>query len=212
MLLTCWVDVKYPSAPLRVRFVQIVRMIDFTNIIEHEIERPDVWTSLGSSEVFDSLSDEFKDQIKFLDKEASDFLYRYFKVSKFHTGPMWEPFAKKNFKYVESLPLAAEDDMLGKWLYNKGIPFSKWVFVLPNYGGQPLMMTWKMVIKSCGALFWGDDVVIFDESNQWCLTYWHEDEMFFGRINTTDPEIGYEEVERMNELERKYPGYKHLLK
>ena len=57
-----------------------------------------------------------------------------------------------------------------------------------------------------------DDIVIFDESIQWCLSYWHEDELFFGKMNTTDPEIGYKEVEVMNEKEKKHPGYKHPLK
>lgn len=187
-------------------------MIDFTNIRDHEIERPDSWTCFGTPEDFDSLSDEFKDQIKFLDKEAADFLYAYFEVSKFHTGPIWEPFAKKNFQYVENLSLGGDDDELKKWLYRRRIPFSKWVYVLPNFGEGPWMMTWKMVIKSCNDLFFADDVAIFDETNQWCLTYWHEDKLFFGSIHITDPEIGYKEVEEMNERERKYPGYKHPLK
>jgi len=69
-----------------------------------------------------------------------------------------------------------------------------------------------MVIKNCETLFFADDVVIFDESNQWCLSYWHEEHIFFGKINTTDPDLGYKDVEKMNELESKYPGYKHPLK
>lgn len=187
-------------------------MIDLTNIQEHEIDRPNVWTCLGSPSDFDSLSDEFKDQIKFLDKEASNFLYKYFEASRFHTGPVWEPFEKKNFKYVEKITVGLDESIIKKWLFKRGFPFSKWVFVLPNYGNEPLMMTWKMVIKKCENLFFADDVVIFDETNQWCLTYWHEDEMYFGQINTTDPEIGYNEIKEMDELEKKYPGYKHPLK
>lgn len=187
-------------------------MIDFSNINENEIERPNIRTCLGSPEEFDSLSNEFKDQIKFLDKEASDFLYKYFESSKFHTGPRWEPFEKKNFKYVDKISLDYDEQKIKKWLYNRGIEFAKWVYVLPNYGNAPLMMTWKMVIKNCESLFFGEDVVIFDESNQWCLSYWHEDEMFFGKINVITPEFGYKEVEVMNEIEKKYKGYKHPLK
>ncbi len=187
-------------------------MIDFQNIVEHEVERPDVWTCLGTPSDFDSLSDEFKDQIKFLDKEAGDFLYNYFQASNFHTGPLWQPFEKKNFKFVEQISLGEDPQVLKKWLYKRGIPFAKWVYVLPNYGLGPLMMTWKMVLKNSEMLFFSDDVVIFDESNQWCLSYWHEDEIFFGKINISDPEVGYKEVEVMNEKEKKYPGYKHPLK
>lgn len=175
-------------------------MIDFQNIKEHKIERPDGWTCLGGPTDFDSLPNEFKDQI------AGDFLYKYFKASKFHTGPMWEPFKKKNFKYVEKIAADEDAQTIKKWLYNRGIPFAKWVYVLPNYSNVPLMMTWKMVIKNYETLFFADDVVIFDETNQWCLSYWHEDELFFGKINSTDPEIGYNEIEQMNGLERKPLG------
>lgn len=187
-------------------------MIDFKNIKDYAIERPDGWTLLGSPEEFDALTDQHKDQLIFLNKEASDFLYTYFKASKFHTGPIWEPFQKKNFKYVDRLKLEEMDDSIKKWLYNRGIPFSKWVYVLPNYGKEPITMTWKMVVKHHHKLFFGDDVVIFDESNQWCLSYWHEDEITFGKLNTFKPEIGYHEVYQMNEREKKYPGYKHPLK
>ncbi|MEQ9165704.1 MAG: hypothetical protein RLO12_05575 [Fulvivirga sp.] len=187
-------------------------MVNFENIREHIIERPDATTCLGTSEDYDSLSIEHKDQIRFLDEEASKFLYKYFEVSRFHTGPLWNPFEKKNFKYTEKINVNVESQTLKKWLFDRSIAFSKWVYVLPNYTDYPITMTWKMVIKYFDTLFFGDDIIIFDESNQWCLTYWHEDELFFGRINTVDPEIGYKEVEEMNLLEKKYPGYKHPLK
>lgn len=187
-------------------------MIDFANIKEHEIARPAFQTSLGAPEDYDALPDAYKDQIKFLDKEAGNFLYKYFEASQFHTGPLWEPFQKKNFKYIEKIAVTEEQQKIKKWLYNRGIPFAKWVYVLPNYGQVTLTMTWKMVIKNCEQLFFADDVVIFDETNQWCLSYWHEDELFFGRINTPNHETGYKEVEKMNELEKKNPGYKHPLK
>lgn len=183
-------------------------MIDFTNIKDYAIERPNVWTCLGSPEEFDALTDQFKDQILFLNEKASNFLYKYFEASEFHTGPVWEPFQKNNFKYQEKISVGADYKEIKKWLYNKGIPFSKWVYVLPNYGQRPLTMTWKMVIKSCESLFFADDIVIFDKSNQWCLSYWHEDEIFFGKVHIVDPEIGYKKVEQMNEWE----SYKHPLK
>jgi len=187
-------------------------MIDFTNIKTHAIDRPEGWSSLGAAEDFDTLSDEFKDQIIFLDKSAGEFLYKFFSASGFHTGPFWEPFDKKNFKHIEKVNVTHNKAALKKWLYQRGLPFSKWVYVLPNFGGHPLAMTWKMVIKLCDNLFFADDIVIFDETIQWCLSYWHEDEMYFGKINTTSPEAGYKEVQAMNEKEKKYPGYKHPLK
>jgi len=186
--------------------------IDFTTIREHIIDPPNTWTYFGDKEDFAALSDEFKDQLFFLDKEARDFLYRYFEASSFHTGPMWEPFAKQNFKYTEQISVDSDLISIKKWLYNRGIPFSTWVFMLPGFSGHPMMMTWKMVVKHCDDLFFGNDLIFFDETNQWCLTYWHEDELFFGKINTSDPEIGYQRVAALNELEKKFPGFKHPLK
>jgi len=54
---------------------------------------------------------------------------------------MWEPFEKKNFKYIEKISIGEEEQKIKKWLFNRGIAFPKWVYVLPNYGNGPLMMT-----------------------------------------------------------------------
>src|SRR4051794_3055256 len=117
--------------------------IDFTNIRDHIIEAPETWTILGDKADFEALPDEFKDQLFFLDKEAGDFLYRYFEASLFHTGPVWEPFQKKNFKYTDQISVYEDPAPIKKWLYNRGIPFSNWVFMIPNFGNHPMMMTWK---------------------------------------------------------------------
>ena len=187
-------------------------MVDFDNIHSYEIKPPDSWTYFGSPDDFDALSKEHKDQIKFLSKEASDFLYQFFSASKLHTGPVWDPFQKGNFKHVDQISLDQEESIIKKWLYNRGIPFSKWVYVLPGFQDTPAMMTWKIVVKYCTTLFFRDDIVIFDKTNQWCLSYWHEDVMFFGKINTVNPEVGYQEMKLMNQKEQQYPGYKNPLK
>ncbi len=93
-----------------------------------------------------------------------------------------------------------------------GILIEKWVFLLPNHGQHPITLSWKMVVKHAGNIFWGDDVLIFDDTNQWCLYYWHEEELFFGKINTFDPEMGYQEMGELNEKEKKYPGFKNPYK
>ena len=80
----------------------------------------------------------------------------------------------------EFFPLPAESGKLKKWLFQRGLPFAPWLYVLPNYGEPPMAMTWKMVLKFCEEMFFGDDLVFFDDSHQWCLTYWHEDRLFWG--------------------------------
>lgn len=188
-------------------------MIEISNIKEFGIERPNNWTCLGGPEDFDNMSNESRDQIMFLNKEASDYLYEYFHLSNLHTGPLWEPFQKGNFKFTENANIFENKDFdLKKWLHNRGIPYSNWVFVLPNHSSGVLTMTWKMVIKNCDTLFFGDDIVIFDKTNQWCLSYWHEDEITFGKTSIINSEIGYKEFEELNEKEKKYPGFKHPYK
>jgi len=187
-------------------------MINFNNIKDHRIERPSKATSLGAVEGYDNLADEFKDQIIFLNKEASKFIYEYLESAKFVTGDLWEPFRKENFKFTEEIDEPEDEKDLKKWLFSRGILFSKWVFLLPNYGDCPMILTWKMVIKNAGNIFCGDDIIIFDQTNQWCLVYWHEEKLFFGKVNTFDAEIGYQEMEELNEKKRKYPGFKHPYK
>lgn len=156
-------------------------MVTFSNIKDHCIDPPNNWTLLGAPEEFINFSNEFKDQILFLDQEACDFLYKHFNASNFHTGPMWDPFNGGNFERVTQIKVGVESEAdIKKWLYQCGIPFAKWVYVLPNFSDHPIMMTWKMVIKHCDSLFFANDVVVFDETGKWCLTFWHEDILFFG--------------------------------
>lgn len=172
-------------------------MVDIQNIKNHSIERPNRLTSLGLVEDYDNLTEAFKDQIIFLNEEASKFLYKYLESAKFITGNLWEPFKKKNFKYTEEIDEPDDEKVLKKWLYNREIPFSKWVFLLPNYNENPITLTWKMVIKNAENIFCGDDIIIFDETNQWCLVYWHEEKFFFGKINVFDEENGYKETKEL---------------
>ena len=158
-------------------------MIDINNIKEYAIERPEGLTCLGTAEDFDNISDEFKDQIIFINEAAADYLYGDLKSANFITGSLWEPFKESNFKSVEKLMEVDDEKKLKKWLYERGIPFSKWVFLLPNYGHGPMTLTWKMVVKNARSIFWSDDIILFDETNQWCLCYWHEEEMFYGSMN-----------------------------
>jgi len=141
-------------------------MIDFNNIKNFRVERPKHVTSLGLMEGYNNLPKEFQDQIIFLNKNVSKFLYKYLESAKFITGDLWESFKMENFKYTEDIDEPDDEKILKKWLYKRGIPFSKWVFLLPNYDENPITLTWKMVIKNAGNIFCGDDIIIFDETNQ----------------------------------------------
>ena len=190
-------------------------MVDLDNIRNFTVPRPDTSTWFLTAREFDALPETHKDQILFLDKVASDYIYSFTGPSfNLVSGDLWDPFAKGNFKHVEEFTDFTNHpeswQHLKKWLYQRGIPFSTWVFVLPNGIGGPILTTWKMVVRYSRDLFIMDDLMVFDRSLNWCLFFFHEDRLFFGK----DP-AGYDtteddrRMEALNERKKKYPQFKH---
>ena len=69
-----------------------------------------------------------------------------------------------------------------------------------------------MVVKYSLDIFRGISyIVIFDKTNNWCLFYFHEEHLFFGKNNEFDPEIGYQHVKELKERKKQFPGFKHPL-
>lgn len=187
-------------------------MIELNNIRNFAIEKPAKWNAFGTSEDYMKLPNEHREQIFFLSKKANAYLNEYLEASKLVTGPIWNPFEQRNFQLTEEFADLSDDAGLKKWLYNRGIPFKNWVLMLPNYHDHSVLLTWKMVVKYAPEFFGQmDDIVIFDQSNNWCLFYFHEEHLFFGKGNIYDPNLGYQEAEQLNELKRKYPKFKHPL-
>jgi len=187
-------------------------MVDLNNIKQHSVHRPDCWTMFGSPEDFDKIPDIHKEQILFLDKGATKFIYEYCSSAKLIADDLWQPFSKGNFKTIEEYSNFSDTEEskqeLKKWMFNRGIEFQNWVFVLPNYNDYPILTTWKMVIKYSDDLFHSDDITIFDKTLNWCLFYFHHDKMFFGKDNIYDPTDDYKKMEALNEVKKKYPQFK----
>jgi hypothetical protein len=166
-------------------------MIDLHNIKNFTIDRPDEGTIFWSAKEFDSLPETHREQILFLDKTASEYIYEFSSAAHLMTGGVWDPFAKGNFKTVEEFSDFSRTEeskqRLKKWLFNRQISFSTWVFVLFNGNDGPMLMTWKMLIKYSDDLFIMDDVMVFDSTLNWCLFFFHEDKIFFGKDNIYDP-------------------------
>lgn len=186
-------------------------MIDFNNIKQFTTHRPDHHTLFGSPKDFDELPEIHKEQILFLNAEASKFMYKFCSLAKLLTGPAWDPFAKGNFKIVEQFSDFADTgesrSALKKWLFNRNIRFRSWIFVLPNYDQFAFITTWKMLIKYSGELFFSDDVIVFDVSINWCLFYFHEDRLFFGKDNIYDPAEDEKNMELISALKKKFPQH-----
>lgn len=188
-------------------------LIDIANIHEYTTDRPRTWTIFGSPEEFDKLPKIHQEQIHFLDKKASTFLYDFLENAKLISGKLWDPFSKGNFNSIEKFINFSNSDKskseLKKWLYKKPIPFRNSVFILPNYDNFPILTTWKIVIKYGHDIFHVDDIIIFDKSLNWCLFYYHENELFFGKDNVYDSNDEDKKIELLNEKKKKYPHFKH---
>lgn len=138
--------------------------------------------------------DSYRDQILPLNKEASHFLWKMesdFRIGEFfpHPEKMFRDIAE--FSFGENM----EKDVK-KWLYRRGIPFRQKVFVV----FQPdtaFIMTWKMVVHFSPDLFFGHDLIVWDNTVNWALLYNHNDYFIFGRNRIFD---GQEERLRYNAL------------
>ena len=161
-------------------------MIDLSNLRDFTVDRPE-WTLLGTADELDQLPVTHREQLVFLNTEAADYLYSFLSSAKLLTGGGWDPFAGGNFKSTERFTdfggLEESWQSLKKWLHRRGLPFKAPVIVLPDGNNCPILTTWKMVIKYSADLFRSDDVVVFDASLNWCLFYYHEDVLFFGKDN-----------------------------
>lgn len=187
-------------------------MIDLDNIFSYTVPRPEGWSIFGKAGDFDALPQATRDQAFFLNKPATDGLIELAHAARLVTDGGWDPFSGSNFKTVETFnDFSSTDESrqhLKKWLYQRGIAFSNWVFLLQNT--EPgIMITWKLVLRYSPFIFPGDDVMIFDRTLNWCLFYYHEDTMFFGRDISFDPSEDEKKMQELNERKKKFPSFRH---
>lgn len=187
-------------------------MIDLHNIKAFTVPRP-APNFIGSAGDFDELPETHKEQILFLDKVAEKYIYDFASAARLLTGGFWAPFEKGNFKTVEEFDefygTQASKQGLKKWLFGRGIAFDTWVFVLSDGAWEPMLMTWKMMVKYVEHIFFSGDVVVFDATTNWCLVYFHENKMFFGKDKFFDPTEDEQRMKELNERKEKYPDFKH---
>ena len=180
-------------------------MINFDNIKTYSTDFPKTWSFLWSPEEASKIHQEHKDQIFFLNNEASEFIRNYFDSSKMVTGPSWKPFNERYFKTIQEFVVTESSEKeIKKWLYNKPIPFDKFVFIYGDRSGQEIVLTWKMVVKYWEGLFFADDLIIFDETLNWGLFYFHEDRLYYGTDKIYDKEFEYEKTRELNELRQSF--------
>ncbi len=106
--------------------------IDFDNIFQHEIPMDDFGRKWRfTEEKYDVLPDQHLDQLKPLDKKAAKFLWDYIAKSNLHHDIR---FKKDFFRTIDNAKiLDGNEKQIKKWLYHRGLPFDK-----PVYLSEPL--------------------------------------------------------------------------
>lgn len=159
----------------------------FDTIFEHRIPIMDFrlkWRF--TEEKYDVIPEDHLQQFIPLDKEASQFLWDYIARSGLHDQT---PFANNYFKITDKFKRSvANDSEIKKWLYRRGFPFDKMVF-LSWQPGEAMIVPWKLLIKYVNAFYYsGDDLTVIDQSLNWALLCYHEDEVYFGTNEKYKPE------------------------
>ncbi|UTW61302.1 hypothetical protein KFE98_14945 [bacterium SCSIO 12741] len=146
-----------------------------------------------TEEEFDVLPAVHLDQLQPLNSNGAQFLWDYISHSGLHKNT---PFDKDFFSVVDKAKIReGKEKEIKKWLYQRGIPFEKRVFLSwqPDCG---MIVPWKILIKYFDSFYYGgsDDLTIIDESLNWALLFYHEDEIYFGTNKKFEPSDSFEDV------------------
>jgi hypothetical protein len=154
--------------------------VDFNNIYEHVISMDDFslkWRF--TDEKYCVLPEMHLNQIKPLDKDASAFLWNYILETNLHANV---PFKKKFFRNIDTIQILEENKKeIKKWLYQRGLPFEKEVF-LSYQPNEALIVPWKILIKYFDEFHYqgSDDLTVIDQSLEWALLFFHMGEIYWG--------------------------------
>ena len=169
--------------------------VDFDNIFQHVILLEDFrlkWRF--TEEKYDKLPDQHLDQLKPLDNEAANFLWNYIVKTKLHDDT---PFNENFYQTIEKAKIIdGNEKEIKKWLYQKGLPFDKPVFI----SWQPtdaMIVPWKLLIKYFNSFYYrsSDDLTVIDQSLSWTLLFYHEDEIYFGTNKDFKPSKTFEDID-----------------
>lgn len=145
-----------------------------------------------TDEKYDKLPKIHLDQLQPLNQKGANFLWNFISNSGLHENA---PFKKNFFSTIDKAKFCEGNETeIKKWLYERGIPFDKEVFLSwqPDDG---MIVTWKVLIKYFDSFYYGgsDDLTVIDESLNWALLFYHEDEIYFGTNKKFKPSKTFED-------------------
>jgi len=79
-------------------------------------------------------------------------------------------------------------DEVRRWLFDRGIPFRREVFLLYERH-RVVWTTWKILVRYWDAFAWsvGYEMLAFDPTLRWACCFHHEDVIIFGKDSGTTP-------------------------
>ncbi|MCP3932855.1 MAG: hypothetical protein GY705_27605 [Bacteroidetes bacterium] len=147
-----------------------------------------------TEEKYGKLPEIHIEQLKPLNKKASNFLWDYISNSELHNDV---PFKKGFFQTIDKAKILEENEkVIKKWLYQRAIPFEKDVF-LSWQPDDAMIVPWKILIKYFDSFYYStsDDLTIIDQSLSWAILFYHEDEIYFGTNKYFKPSNSFENVD-----------------
>jgi len=132
------------------------------------------------NEKYEKLPEQHLDQLKPLGKKGARFLWDYTIQSNLHGNA---PFKKDFFQTIDkSSILEGQEKETKMWLYQRGIPFDKPVY-LSWQPTEAMIVPWELLIKYFDYFHYctSGDLTVIDQSLNWALLFHHEDEMYFGK-------------------------------
>jgi hypothetical protein len=145
-----------------------------------------------TEEKYDCLPEQHLNELRPLDKAGAEFLADYLSNCKIHSE---FPFKNGLFRNLDKTQILENNEKkVTKWLYQRAIPFDKEVYLSWD-GNNGIITKWKFVVKYWNSLFYGgaDDLTVFDQSLEWALLFFHEDEIHFGTNKDYDPIVEFDE-------------------
>ncbi len=145
-----------------------------------------------TEEKYGLLSEQHIAELKPLDKTGAEFLADYISTCRLHSQM---PFKNDLFRNLDKVRiLDGNEKEITRWLYQRAIPFDKEVYL--SWDDRNGMITkWEFLVKYWDSIFYGDsdDLTVFDQSLEWALLFFHEDEIHFGTNKEYEPKMEYDE-------------------
>lgn len=170
-------------------------MVGFDNILDHVIPMNAFGRNWRFTDPkYDVLPDHHLDQLKPLDTEAARFLFDYILTSGLHQD---QPFKKGFFRRIDHILMGEGNQAeVKKWLYQRGLPFQKQVYLSWD-PTDAMLVPWKLFIKYYDSFFYpsSDDLTVFDQGLEWTLLMMHYEVVYFGTNQAYQPVSEFHEKE-----------------